>query len=117
MFMIKLVNIMLYKDNKLEQKYLKIKTLFNNDSYIFHIDDIKTSINKNFFKRENNEFLFKLNIESKEASYFLKENNINLDIDVEKVLYIEENNTIILEYKISSDDSVFKIVIESDNKI
>ena len=39
---------------------------------------------------------------------------MSFDIEVEKVLYKEEDNNIILVYKISTDEDEFKLIIERD---
>lgn len=107
----KVITLKLYKDNKLENEYQNIKTLYNK-SYIFVIDNIKTTIDENKFVRENNEFKFYLDIKNKQATYLLKEQNLLFDIKVEKISYKNENDIIILEYRISSDESNIKINIE-----
>lgn len=107
----RVITLKLYKDNKIENEYKNIKSLYNN-SYIFVIDNIKTIIDETKFIRENNEFKFQLDIKNKQATYLLKEQNMLFDIEVEKISYKNENDIIILEYRISSDESNIKIKIE-----
>lgn len=112
----KLITINLLKESRLEKKYEQIKAIYQNNSYLFKIDNIKTILNKKIFTREDNNYKFVLDIENKQATYFLKENNLLFDIDVEKVIYKEENNSIILEYKLASNDEIIRveIIIEGD---
>ena len=112
--MIKNINVSLYKDNRRELDFNNIKALSVNDTLSFIVDEIKTSINDNYFIRENDEFKFELDILNKTASYLLKENNNLFDIDVEEVIITKEDNTIIIEYKISSDENNIKIIIEEN---
>lgn len=107
----KQITLRLYKNNKLENEYQNIKCLYNN-SYIFVIDMVKTTIDETKFIRENDEFKFYLDIKNKQATYLLKEQNMLFDIEVEKISYKNENDIIILEYRISSDESNIKIKIE-----
>ena len=60
---------------------------------------------------------FNLDIEERKATYLLKEKNMSFDIDVEKIEYKKENNKIVLEYKISSDEETFKIEINEEDDI
>ena len=64
-----------------------------------------------------NEYKFNLDIEERKATYLLKEKNMSFDIDVEKIEYKKENNKIVLEYKISSDEETFKIEINEEDDI
>ena len=109
--MIKIINIELHKNNKLDKKYSKIKSIHHDDTYICTPFDAKTSLNENIFTRETKDYKFELNINKKVASYFLKEKNILFDIEVEKALYTKEKNNIILEYKIDSEEQPIKIVV------
>ncbi len=112
-----LLNIKLYKDKKIEKEYKNIKALLNNKKYTFKLDNIKTSISDRMFTRENDEFKFTLDILKKEATYYLKEKNILFDIEVLNLSSKNEDNNIILEYRLSSDDASFKIVIKIEGEI
>ena len=76
----------------------------------FNLDNIKTSIDINndclFLKRENNEFLFNLIISKEEnkCNYLLKETNSNFLIDVDFADYKLENNKLVINYQIETDD-------------
>lgn len=109
------ITLNLYKERRLEISYKDINALVNNSTYSFVIEGIKTTLNSEEFTRENNEFKFNLDIKNKKATYLLKEQNTLFDIDVEKINLKKENNNIILEYKISSDESELKIeLIDKD---
>lgn len=109
------ITLNLYKERRLEMSYKDINALVNNSTYSFIIDGIKTTLNDEEFTRENNEFKFNLDIKNKKATYLLKEQNTLFDIDVEKIDFKKVNNNIILEYKISSDESELKIeLIDKD---
>lgn len=109
------ITLNLYKERRLEISYKDINALVNNSTYSFVIEGIKTTLNNEEFTRENNEFKFNLDIKNKQATYLLKEQNTLFDIDVEKINLKKENNNIILEYKISSDESELKIeLIDKD---
>ncbi len=112
----KLISLNLYKDNQLTNSYHKINALYKNDTYSFVIDKIKTSLSDVFFIRENNEFKFILNLKNQSSTYLLKDKNMLFDIDVINLSSKNVDNNIILEYKLSSDDSNMKIelIIEGD---
>lgn len=107
----KIIDLNIYKNNKLTENYPTLPVISTSDSLTFFINDVKSKLDKTKFIRENNEFLFKLDITNNTCTYLLKENNLLFDILVEKISYIEENNCIILKYKIASDEEEFKIEI------
>lgn len=112
--MIKYIKLTLYKDKKISKEYHNIKAIINNNNYLFKIDNIKTSLNPKKFTRENKEYIFNLDIENNSSTIYLKDKKVNFDIEVEKVLFKQDKNKIILEYKLSSDESNFKIIIEGE---
>ncbi len=109
----KIITLNLFKNNKLEIEYKDIKAILKDSEYIFSLDGVKTVLGPTRFSRENDEFKFMLNIEEKKATYLLKGKNILLDIDVEKTSYKNDNINIQLEYKLSTDEENFKIIINS----
>ena len=113
----KLLNLRLYKDKKIENEYLNIKSLYNNDTYKFKIDGIKTTISNKVFIRENSEYKFTLNLITKEGLYLLKENDMLFDIDVLKLSFKFNDNNIILEYRLSSDEDDIKIEIDIEGDV
>ncbi len=112
--MIKMINIRLYKGNNVEYEKENIKSIIKDGSISFIIDDIKTNLNKEYFIRENNDYKFIIDINKKESLYTLKQQNMSFDIEVQNVFYKEDKKNITLEYKISTEDEFFKLVIERD---
>ncbi len=113
----KLISLNLYKDNKLETSYNKINAIYQNNTYTFIIDEVKTSISNNLFIRENNEFKFTLDILNKESTYLLKNNNMLFDVDIINLSSKNENNNIILEYRLSSNENDMKIELINEGDL
>ena len=112
--MIKYINLTLFKNNRREQEHKNIKAVYNNESYSFLTDKVKTKLNDKSFTRENEEFLFDMDLINQTASYLLKEKKSTFNIEVEYIKYEKNDNIITLEYKISSDDEIFKIILEEN---
>ena len=74
------INIRLYKNNKLHQEYNNIKSISNNKLH-FIIDNVHTSISDSIFQRENEEYLFRIDLNKKIATYLLKSSNMNYDME------------------------------------
>ena len=108
----KKINIKLYKENRLEKEYNNILAVVNKESYKFIIDDINTIISDSHFQRENDEYKFKIDFVNNEAYFLLKENNSKFDVEIEHFNIDKKEQELILEYKISSDEEIFKIHIE-----
>ena len=113
----KIITLNLFKADRLENEYKDIKAIEKDGEYIFSLDGVKTVFSPTRFTRETEEYKFNLDIEERNANYLLKEKNMSFDIDVEKVEYKKEKNNIILEYKISSDEETFKIIINEEDDI
>ena len=103
----KIITLNLFKERRLEQEYKGIKAILKDSEYIFSLDAVKTVISPTRFTRETDEYKFNLDIKERKATYLLKEKNMSFDIEVEKIEYKKENNTIILLYNISSDEETF----------
>ena len=113
----KIITLNLFKERRLEQEYKGIKAILKDSEYIFSLDAVKTVISPTRFTRETDEYKFNLDIKERKATYLLKEKNMSFDIEVEKIEYKKVKNTIILEYKISSDLETFKIIINEEDDI
>lgn len=113
----KIIDLNLYKEYRLDQDFKDIVAIEKNLEYIFLLDGIKTVLGPTRFVRETEEYKFELNIKAKTGLYLLKSQNMKFDIEVEEIMYKKDNNNIILEYKISSDEENFKIelLIKDDN--
>ena len=108
----RVINIKLYEKNKMIKEYSNINSLINDERITFNIDNTKNILSSTSFIRENNEYIFNLNITKKECFFTLKEKDITYKINVEKVIYSKKNNNITLEYKIESQNELLKINIE-----
>lgn len=86
----------------------------NQQELTFFILEYETTINleKETLLRENSEYLFFLDIKNKECKIELKQENINFDVEVEEASIKKEENKIIVEYFIETDEARNKIVIE-----
>ncbi len=113
----KIITLNLFKERRLENEYKGIKAIEKDGEYIFTLDGTKTVFGPTRFTRETEEYKFNLDIKERKSTYILKERNMSFDIDVEKIEYKKEKNTIILEYKISSDEETFKIEINEEDDI
>lgn len=101
---------------KNEQKILE--NVYNNNEsnhqiLQFDLENYDTTIDleNELFIRENEDFLFILDIKNKECNIHLKKENLTLDIGVDHCILTKRDNKIELEYTIESDDSRNKIVI------
>lgn len=109
----KSINIILYEKNKIIKKYNNIKAIIHDDKIIFNTDKIKNTLTETYYLREDNDYLFYLNIIKKECTITLRETNNIFDIKVTKANYLKDNNNnISLEYKIESNEETLKICIE-----
>lgn len=64
------------------------------------------------FTRENDDFLFFLDIKNKYCTIQLKKEKLDFDIHVDECILHKENNKIILEYTIETEDAKNKLVIK-----
>lgn len=113
----KIITLKLFKERRLEQEFKGIKAIYKDGEYILSLDGVKTIISDTRFIRQTNEYKFELDIKERKAIYLLKEQNMLFDIEVEKITYKKENKTIILEYKISSDEETIKIEMNEEDDI
>lgn len=109
----KTINIKLYKDNELTQEYKNINSIYN-ETISFNIDNTHTKITNTNFIRENDEYIFNIDLIQKEAYYILKEKNIKLDIEVYESSINRKEEIIEIIYKIETEEPVTKILIESE---
>lgn len=80
----------------------------------FSLLDVNTKLDlKNkIFTRENNEYIFSLDINNKKSNIYLKKENLKFDIVVDFCSLDIQDNTIYLEYMIESEDSKIALKIE-----
>lgn len=114
------INLKLIKDKEIiiDEKNLNCTKEINDNNektlqFNMHSVDniIKISKEKIIYIRENEEFRFELNSIEKNATYLLKEQDLLLDIKVEKINYEIEENKMTFIYQLESDESVNKVEI------
>lgn len=110
--MVTKMNLKLYKDNLLEQEHKDINCMYQNNNVSFLLNDCKMILNKHIFLRENNDFKFNINLNTKTCTILLKEQGKEFDIPIEQVSFSQQDKNMILAYKTASDDKSTKIVIE-----
>lgn len=109
--MLKKAKFTLIKDDKEEISEL-INIIDNNSAYSFKIANFKMNLNERLFERENEEYKLVLNLIDKTCNLHLKEHDVECAIEVEKIEYNKYDNRIELIYKLETDDSEIKIIIE-----
>lgn len=112
----KMININLYKDDRLQEEYKDILAIVDKESYKFKLNDITTIISNRYFQRETDEYKFKLDFTNNEASFYLKTHNKLMPIKVEKLSYNKKEKDLTITYKIETDEEKFKIYIEEKGK-
>lgn len=104
----------LYKNNLEDYKeHFKNKSKNENKVY-FKMLNFDTTIDKveQTFLRENEEYIFFLDIKNKKCKVELKKENITFDVMVEEASMEVLKNKIIIEYFIETDEARNKIVIQ-----
>ena len=110
-------SITLYKDEEKVYENKKVKVKYNkSDNIISYFDEVLTKIiwekEGLIFKRTNEEYEFSLEIkEENNCNIYLKKENIQVDIEVEKATYKKAENYLEIEYKIETDDATNKVII------
>ena len=108
----KIININLYKDDRLEEEYKDILAIVDKEYYKFRLNDTTTIISNRYFQRETDEYKFKIDFINNEASFLLKTHQQLLPIKVEESSYERKDNNLTVIYKIETDEERFKIYIE-----
>ncbi len=115
--MLQKASITLYKDEEKVYENKKVKVKYNkSDNIISYFDEVLTKIiwekEGLIFKRTNEEYEFSLEIkEENNCNIYLKKENIQVDIEVEKATYKKAENYLEIEYKIETDDATNKVII------
>ncbi len=104
-------------DEKIYENTYKNLALANN-IFRFNLFDFDTILNiqEQYFIRENEEYIFKLDIKNNSSSLKLKAEDLEFYIIVDLCDLKIQNNIIILEYVIETDDFKNKIVIEKSEE-
>ena len=114
--MLRTIKLKLYKNNHLELEEKNIKCIEQRGNYSFKLKDSKMIINDRMFIRENDEFKFSLSFKEKTCTYLFKERNITYDIKVEKLEFHKNSTNIEIIYKIETDESETRILLEKDGE-
>ncbi len=109
----------LYKNNIEEYKeHFKNKSK-NKNKLKFRMLEFDTTIDKveQTFLRENEEYIFFLDIKNKKCKVVLKKENIDFNVMVEEATMKDSNNQIIIEYFIETDEARNKIRIQESGYV
>lgn len=93
------------KNENVECEYKVNKFIKYNEKDTLNTIDI----DKQEYKRENNEFIFKIEFKNEIFSYTLKENNLYLEDNIDCQFFIK-NDEISFKYKL--DDEIKEIIIQ-----
>lgn len=94
------------------------KGIRNNNKIIYSYDDVKNTIKINdgeiMLIREGNDFINTFVFREKKSScnYFLKENNYDVDIDINTILMNVFDNSILIKYEIIDSKCEYEFKIE-----
>lgn len=103
-----------YKNNEEVYKDTFENKLNSDRKIVFDMLDYETTIDieeKTFF-RENEEYIFYLDLNNKSCKVELKQVGISFDVSVEEANMEVENDKIVLEYFIETDETRNKIVLK-----
>lgn len=102
----KLINWSLLNDGEVVINNKKVTCEYEVDKFIKYYEE-KTiniiDINNKIYLRENNEFIFKIDFNKKIFSYYLKENDIKLEDDI-NCIFNNKNNIINLKYTLDEEE-------------
>ena len=114
-----LIDLKLYKDEKLILEEPNLKCQVENDTVYFQIEKVEHQLDfeKKILERFNEEFHFYLNFEEEICTYELKSHQAVFDIIVDQSYFSKIENKIEVEYAIETDDAKTKILIELKKEI
>lgn len=109
------LDIFLYKGDILVKEGKNLEVEYNNNTYCF-LFDVLTQIEQNndnlILKRMDDDYEFTLHIKDESlCNIFLKKENVSFNINVENASYNQENDKLIIKYKIETDDEENKVII------
>lgn len=112
-------DVVFYKNNEEIYKDTHRNNLNEENRISFPLLDYDTTIDlkEETFLRENNEYIFYLDIKNKKCKIELKKEAISFDVLVEECSMEMIGNKIILEYFIETDEARNKIVIKERSTI
>lgn len=108
-------NLTLYKGEE-EVLNQKIKVDKNNNSLKFNLENCITTIDleTELFTRENEEYIFLLDIQKEKCEIKLKKEDYLLQVNVEYAILLKNQNELKLNYLIETDDNPMSLVIRKD---
>lgn len=94
----------------------KIKVDKNNNLLKFNLEDCITTIDleSKLFTRENEEYIFLLDIQKEKCEIKLKKEDYLLQVNVEYAILLKNQNELKLNYLIETDDNPMSLVIRKD---
>ena len=112
-------DVIFYKNNEEIYKDTHRNSLNEENRISFSLLDYDTTIdlNEETFLRENDEYIFYLDIKNKKCKIELKKEAISFDVNVEECNMEIKENKVILEYFIETDEARNKIVIQERSAI
>lgn len=110
------MQMLFYKNDE----FIKNISITNYDELHYNItdDDINMEIilkPELVITRENKEYYFKLDITNNTCIYKLKEYNLAYDIEILNKNYRENDQEIIIEYQLNTDQDQNKIIIKKED--
>ncbi len=90
----------------------------NNNLITFTIDDMFHTLNikEEILTRENDEYLFTLDIKKKKSTINLKKENYILHLNVEYAILFTNQNIYEISYRIETQDNDIKIILELEGE-
>lgn len=117
MILLIFINITLKTGPKIElQQEIPAKKENNLIEFIIEDNNHLIDIQNKTFTRQNNEYLFFLNIKDLKCKLTLKKENYTLDIPVDKASLEYNQNTCNIEYLIETDNETKTIIITWEDK-
>ncbi len=103
-----------YKNNEEIYKETFENKLKSDQKLLFSMLDFETTIDleKQTITRENEEYIFFLNLKNKYCKIELKKEDITFDVNVEEASFEILEDKIIIEYFIETDEARNKIIIK-----
>ena len=113
----KILNIKLFEDDNILLNK-KISYLVDNNIISFFIDDMKNTIdlNKKTLIRENDEYIFTLDITNKKSTIKLKKEKYLLQLKVEYAILLTNQNIIEISYCLETHQNNMKLLLELEGE-
>ena len=99
-------------DKIIEKNYNGINSVNNRFKFMLFECETVIDFEKYIFTRENEEYIFILNMLNKTCHIKLKTENVIIPIQVDYCDVIKEKNRYIIDYSIESEDAHIKMIID-----